>query len=384
MRTAGVHCDGSLKHNYDSQEFHLVPIGHWKWKWSSTRANYSTYELELLSGILLISGQSRFFGSNSVVWFCDQESTRTFLKGAPAENRKLRRWLTFLAQLKLNIHGVPGLKNELCDWLSGENINEKTYASSESLSREAFQKMDVHFDLTMSKAELLSSVHKSDYVEEYGDVLKAVGDGSHALVGEELWWLSSSGILRKELQTCIPKNALGAALQWTHDVVGHPEPDSWLWAFEKMFHTRVPDTELTQKIQDMHRTCKERVTSKRNRPSDRGLLGVLRLPHIVNALLYVDFIDRPKCHNYDYALMIVDALTAFCQVVPCKKTIYPEGVLNLFKHHWIRFYGPPVRIHSDKDIRFKGDCGWYCNVFAAMGVEVPLSQPYRPQSNASL
>ena len=85
---------------------------------------------------------------------------------------------------------------------------------------------------------------------------------------KELWSLSSSGILRKEVQTCIPKKALGAALQWTHGDVGHPGPDSWLWAFAKMFHTRVPDTELTHKIEDMHRTCKECVTSKRNRPSD--------------------------------------------------------------------------------------------------------------------
>ena len=123
------------------------------------------------------------------------------------------------------------------------------------------------------------------------------------------------------MQTCIPKKALGAALQWTQDVVGHPRPDSWLWAFENMFHTRIPDTELTHKIEDMHRTCKECVTSKRNQPSDRGLLGVLPLPHMVNALLYVDFIDRPKCHNFDHALMIVDRLSAFCQVVPCKKTI---------------------------------------------------------------
>ena len=234
----------------------------------------------------------------------------------------------------------------------------------------------------MSKAELLSSLRKSDYVEEYPDVLKALGGGSYALVDKELCSLSSSGILRKEVQTCIPKKALGAAVQWTHDEVGNPGPDSWLWAFRKMFYTRVPDTELTQKIEDMHRTCKECVTNKRNRPRDRGLLGVLPLPHMVNALLYVDFIDRPKCHNYDYALMIVDALSAFCQVVPCKKTIEGEGVLKLIKHHWIRFFVPAVRIHSDKDIRFKEDYGWYRNVFAAMGVEVSLSQPYRPQSNA--
>ena len=134
LRTVGVNRDGSLKHNYDSQEFHLVPIGHWNWKLSSTRADYSTYERELLSGILLISGQSRLFGSNSVVWLCDQESTETFLQGSPPENRKLRRWWTFLAQLKLNIYRVRGLKNELCDWLSRKNFDEKISASSEALS----------------------------------------------------------------------------------------------------------------------------------------------------------------------------------------------------------------------------------------------------------
>ena len=131
----------------------------------------------------------------------------------------------------------------------------------------------------------------------------------------------------------------------------------------------------------MHRTCNECVTSKRNRPSDRGLLVVLQLAHMVNALLYVDFIDRPKCHNYDYALMIVHAQSAFCQVVPCKKTLDEEGVLKHIKHDWIRFYGPPVRIHSDKDICSKGDYGWYRNIFAPMGVEVSFSQPYRPLSN---
>ena len=101
------------------------PFGHWNGKWSSTRANYSTYERELLSGILLISGQDRLFGSNFVVWLCDQESTETFLKGASPENRTLGHWWTFLPQLKPNIYRVPGLKNELCDWLSREYFDEK-------------------------------------------------------------------------------------------------------------------------------------------------------------------------------------------------------------------------------------------------------------------
>ena len=56
-------------------------------------------------------------------------------------------------------------------------------------------------------------------------------------------------------------------------------------------------------------------------------------------------------------------------------------MLKLIKHHCIRFFAPPVCIHSDKDIRFKGDYGWYRNVFAGLGVEVSFSQPWGPQSN---
>ena len=40
------------------------------------------------------------------MWLCDQESTETYLKGAPRENKKVRRWWTFLAQLKLNVYRV--------------------------------------------------------------------------------------------------------------------------------------------------------------------------------------------------------------------------------------------------------------------------------------
>ena len=78
--TVRVNGDGSLKHNYDPHEYHLVPIGHWNWKWSSSRASYSTSERELLSLVLLISGQSRLFNSHWVVWVCDHESTENFLK----------------------------------------------------------------------------------------------------------------------------------------------------------------------------------------------------------------------------------------------------------------------------------------------------------------
>ena len=78
--TEGLNRDGTLKHSYPDNKWVLVPLGHWNWKWNQARGNYSTYEQELLAGMLVLSSQARLLGSNPVVWLCDQEPVRTFQK----------------------------------------------------------------------------------------------------------------------------------------------------------------------------------------------------------------------------------------------------------------------------------------------------------------
>ena len=56
--TLGVNRDGTLRHNF-SENFLLVPLGYYNWKWNPTRRNYATYEQELLSGILTLGSQKR-------------------------------------------------------------------------------------------------------------------------------------------------------------------------------------------------------------------------------------------------------------------------------------------------------------------------------------
>ena len=76
--TEGFNRDGTLKHSYPDDKWVLVPLGHWNWKYNQARGNYSTYEQELLAGMLVLSSQARLLGSNPVVWLCDQEPVRTF------------------------------------------------------------------------------------------------------------------------------------------------------------------------------------------------------------------------------------------------------------------------------------------------------------------
>ena len=335
----------------------------------------------LLAGVLLLSSQTRILADNPVVWLCDQASTSTFLKGLPPENPRLRRCWVSLSQLRLHIHHIQGLKTELSDYLSRTNFNERLQVKSEDLSSEAFQRMDTQLDLSLEKHEILSVINSKHYEEEYKDVLDKLGEAKYAIIEDVLWSVGSNGLLRNEIMTCVPAQHLNKFLLWVHDVEGHPESRSWLWAFNRFFYTREKDAKMFERISRLQETYEACLYAKRNRPKDRGLLGCLPLLDLVNSLVYVDFIDRQSYGQWDYCLMIVDSFSSFCQVVPCRKKIGGEQVLSLVHQRWIKHYRAMARLHSDRDIRFTSETGWWRNTFKAMGVEVTFGQPYSPQSN---
>ena len=68
LTTLGVNRDGTLRREYNDDEWRLVPLGHWNWKWSDARKNYPTYEQEIMSGLLLLASQARIVSSNLVTW----------------------------------------------------------------------------------------------------------------------------------------------------------------------------------------------------------------------------------------------------------------------------------------------------------------------------
>ena len=87
LGTDGLNKDGTLKHSYPDDKWIPIVLGHWNWKWNQARGNYSIYEQELVSGMLVLSCQARLLGSNPVVWLCDQEPFLNFQKGPPPEAR---------------------------------------------------------------------------------------------------------------------------------------------------------------------------------------------------------------------------------------------------------------------------------------------------------
>jgi hypothetical protein len=95
----------------------------------------------------------------------------------------------------------------------------------------------------------------------------------------------------------------------------------------------------------------------------------------------LDFItDLPKSANAnDCILVLVDKLTKYVHLVPCRKTSTAEDVARLFLSHVYQYHGFPKVLISDRDTRFTSDF-WkaFCR---RLGIQPRLSTAYHPQTD---
>ena len=347
--TEGLNRDGTLKHSYPDYKWFLVPLGHWNWKWNQARGNYSTYEQELLAGMLVLSSQARLLGSNPVVWLCDQEPVRSFQKGPPPEKAKLRRWWTYLSQLRLTVHHIQGVKNECADYISYNNFDALIGARSEALAKEAFSRMDVHLDLKMTMIRPLDGLQQSEYLKEFGDIYKPLEKRLEPLLVNQDQWKRDKSYLWHKDRIVVPSDRVPALLKWTHESSGHVGADRTLRLFKQWFHTTWTDDQLRKTLQPIPDKCPCR-SCKPGDIRDRGLYSTLPIPHCANSVLYVDYTEMPKFGGYDFALVVTCGLTRFTRVFPRTKHITREETIKILLEEWFCVYGAPKEINSDEDV----------------------------------
>ena len=123
-----------------------------------------------------------------MVWLWYQEPVRTFQKGPSPEKAKLRRWWTYLSQLRLSVHHFQGVKNECADYISRNNFHDMIGAGPEELAKEAFSHMDVHPDLNMTISRPLDGLQQVEYLKEFGDIYQRLEKRlKPVLVSQEQW-----------------------------------------------------------------------------------------------------------------------------------------------------------------------------------------------------
>ena len=224
---------------------------------------------------------------------------KSFQKGPPPEKAKLKRWWTYLSQFRLTVHHIPGIKNELSDYISRNNFDALIGESSGALVKEAFQRMDVQLDLSMRTTGILKGWSFTDYQSEYKVFLETLTTGLEPCVVDGHQWYKNN--LYPFCEDCIvePEARLDGCLQSAHVSSGHTGANRSVDFFRECFYSGITLTQLRSRIQTIVDACGCHA-SKQSDSRDRGLISSLPIPHCANSLLHVDFIHGlPRFGGYD-------------------------------------------------------------------------------------
>ena len=358
-----------------------MPLGHWNCKWNQARSNYSTYDKELLAGMLVRSSQSRPLPSNPVVWLCDQERIKFFQKGVPPERAKPKQWWTYLSQFRLTVHHIPGIKKQLSDYISRGNFDALIGESSEALAKEAFQRMDVQLDLSMRTAGILEGWSLTDYQTEYKNVLQTLSTGLEPRVIDGRHLYKNNQYLLYKNRIVVPEARLDWCLQWPHLSSGHTGANRSVDFFRECFYSSLPLTEFRSRMQTNVDACRCHA-SKQSNSRDRGLISSSPIPYCTTSLLYLNFIHSlPRFGGYDICLVLTCGMSSFTHVFPCSKEISGKQTVRMLVEQWFQPYGAPKQVPSDGDVGICSYTGWYTHVPNALNVQVTTGVAYPHSSN---
>ena len=173
-------------------------------------------------------------------------------KGPPPEKTELRRWWTYLSQVRLSVYHIQGVKNECGDYISRNNFHNMIGARSEELAKEALRCMDVHLDSNMSMIRPLDGLGQVEYLKEFGDIYKRPEKRLEPVRVNQEQLKRDKTYLWNEVVTC---NRILAPFKWTPESCGHVGANRTLGLFKQWLRSTWTDDQLRKTLQPIVNKC---------------------------------------------------------------------------------------------------------------------------------
>ncbi|GBG78411.1 hypothetical protein CBR_g26439 [Chara braunii] len=128
-------------------------------------------------------------------------------------------------------------------------------------------------------------------------------------------------------------------------------------------------------------TCQVCQRDKPRTQAPFGLLKPLPIPERPGESLSMDFMDTlvTSKSGMRHIFVIVDRFSRYARLVAMPKTAKTEYVIRLFKENWVRDFGLPKSIVSDRDVRFTSEL-WKAAV-AKQGTRLQMTSGNHPEAN---
>ncbi|GBG90761.1 hypothetical protein CBR_g51267 [Chara braunii] len=127
--------------------------------------------------------------------------------------------------------------------------------------------------------------------------------------------------------------------------------------------------------------CKAVRGDKPRTQAPLGLLKPLPIMERPGESLPMDFMDTlvTSKSGMRHIFVIVDRFSKYARLVAMPKTVKTEYVIRLFKENWVRDFGLPKSIISDRDVRFTSEL-WKAAA-AEQGTQLQMTSGNHPEAN---
>ncbi|GBG61917.1 hypothetical protein CBR_g26081 [Chara braunii] len=317
----------------------LRPVEYMSKKMSSQKLAKSTYEKELYAVYKALTHWRHYLLGRFFILKTDHQTLR-WMKTQPVLSDALKRWIEVIEQYDFDPQYLKGAYNKVVDALSRRP----------DFSGALITEFDLTDDVTRS---LVEAYREDQFMSEIIRRLEAKDKKTSAEfeVVNDLLFLEKPGNKR----LCVPnrESLRSLFLGECHDATGHfgykKTATNLLQRF--WWPTMMRDAQLYVE------TCQ---VCQRDKPRTQAPLGFLKprpIPERPGESLSMDFMDTlvTSKSRMRHIFVIVDRFSKYARLVAMSETVKTEYVIRLFKENWVRDFGLPKSIVSDRDVRFTSE-----------------------------
>ncbi|GBG89201.1 hypothetical protein CBR_g48909 [Chara braunii] len=341
----------------------LRPIEYMSKKMPSKKLAKSTYERELYA-LYKALVHWRHFLLGRFFYLRTDHQTLKWIKTQPALSDALKRWIEVIDQYDFKLEYLKGEYNKVTDALSRKADCLGALVSDFGVSEEVTQSLVGAYQEDPVMMDIILKLQAKDKATE-----------SEFVMVDGLLYLDKAGV--KRLVVPSSERLRSLFLGECHDATGH-------FGYKKTSANLVQRFWWPGMLDDANKYVETCQVCQRDKPRTQAPLGLLKplpIPAGPGQSLSMDFMDTlvTSKSGKRHIFVIIDRFTKYARLVAMPETARTNHVIKLFQDNWVRDFGLPKTIVSDKDVCFISEL--WKKTAEQMGSQLQMTSGNHPEAN---
>ncbi|GBG75849.1 hypothetical protein CBR_g21093 [Chara braunii] len=341
----------------------LRPIVYMSKKMPSKKLAKSTYERELYALYKTLVHWKHFLVGRFFYLSTDHQTLK-WIKTQPALSYALKRWIEVIDQYDFKLEYLKGEYNKVADALSRRADYLGALVSDFGVSDEVTQSLVGAHQEDPVTMDIIRKLQAKDKATE-----------SEFVMVDGLLYLDKVGIKRLVVPSSEPLRSL--FLGECHDTTGR-------FGYKKTSANLVQRFWWPRMFDDAKKYVETCQVCQRDKPRTQAPLGLLKplpIPAGLGQSVSMDFMDTlvTSKSGKRHIFVIIDRFTKYARLVAMPETARTDYVIKLFKDNWVRDFGLPKSIVSDRDVRFTSEL--WKKTAKRMGSQLQMTSGNHPEAN---